>query len=78
MSELVPLYSLRRGQIAEVGQLLGAPEQIRRLEELGLRSGARLEIIRSGAPCIVRIHGSKLCFRDDDSVRVMVRTRKSA
>jgi Fe2+ transport system protein FeoA len=78
MPELVPLYTLRRGQVAEVGQLLGAPEQIRRLEELGLRTGARLEIIRSGAPCIVRVQGSKLCFRDDDSVRVLVRTRKSA
>jgi Fe2+ transport system protein FeoA len=78
MPELVPLHTLRSGQIAEVGQLLGTPEQIRRLEELGFRAGARLEIIRSGAPCIVRVQGSKLCFRDDDSVRVMVRTRKTA
>lgn len=78
MLELVPVTSLRRGQIAEIGQLLGAPEHVRRLEELGLRIGARLEIIRNGAPCIVRIAGSKLCFREDDSLRVLVRTRKTA
>jgi len=78
MPELVPLTVLRCGQIAEIGQLLGAPEQVRRLEELGLRTGARLEMIHSGAPCIIRVDGSKLCFRDDDSLRVLVRTRKSA
>ncbi len=37
MPDLMPLAVLRRGQVAEVGQLVGAPEQIRRLEELGLR-----------------------------------------
>jgi len=78
MPELVPLTVLRCGQIAEIGQLLGAPEQVRRLEELGLRTGARLEMIHNGAPCIIRVDGSKLCFRDDDSLRVLVRTRKSA
>jgi Fe2+ transport system protein FeoA len=69
---------LRCGQIAEIGQVLGAPQQVHRLEELGLRIGARLEMIHSGAPCIIRVDGSKLCFRDDDSFRVLVRMRKSA
>ncbi|HEX3600438.1 MAG TPA: FeoA domain-containing protein [Lacipirellulaceae bacterium] len=78
MPELMPLAVLRRGQVAEVGQLVGAPEQVRRLEELGLRAGARLEMIRSGAPCIIRVDGSKLCFRDDDNSRVLVRTRMPA
>jgi Fe2+ transport system protein FeoA len=78
MPELVPLSVLRSGQIGEVGQLVGAPDQVRRLEELGLRAGARLEMIRSGAPCIIRVDGSKLCFRNDDSLRVLVRTRMSA
>jgi ferrous iron transport protein A len=78
MPELVPLTFLRRGQSAEIGQLLGAPDQVRRLEELGLRAGARLEMLRSGAPCIIRVEGSRLCFRDDNSLRVLVRTRKTA
>jgi ferrous iron transport protein A len=78
MPELVPLSVLRSGQIAEIGQLVGAPEQVRRLEELGLRTGARLEMIRGGSPCIIRIDGSTLCFRDDQSLRVLVSTRKTA
>lgn len=78
MSELVPLTVLRCGQVAEIGELVGSPERVRRLEELGLRTGARLEMIRCGAPCIIRIEGSTFCFRDDDPLRVMVRTRKTA
>jgi Fe2+ transport system protein FeoA len=78
MPDLIPLSALRCGQVAEIGQLLGIPEQIRRLEELGLRAGARLEMIRSGVPCIIRVDGGKLCFRNDDSLCVLVRTRKSA
>jgi Fe2+ transport system protein FeoA len=78
MPELMPLAVLRRGQVAEVGQLVGAPEQVRRLEELGLRTGARLEMIRSGAPCIIRVEGSKLCVREDGNSRVLVRTRMPA
>ncbi len=78
MPELLPLTVLHCGQIAEIGQLLGAPDQVRRLEELGLRTGARLEMVRCGAPCIIRVEGCKFCFRDDDSLRVLVRTRKTA
>jgi ferrous iron transport protein A len=78
MPELVPLAVLRRGQVAEVDQLVGAPEQIRRLEELGLRSGARLEMLQSGTPCIIRVDGSTLCYRDDTTMRVLVRTRRTA
>ena len=59
-------------------QLVGPAEQVRRLEELGLRAGARLEMVRGGSPCIVRVDGSTLCFRDDELLRVLVRTRKSA
>lgn len=78
MPELVPLSALRHGQVAEIGQLLGSTEQVRRLEELGLRCGARLEMLRRGTPCIIRVEGNKLCFRDDASLRVFVRIRMTA
>ena len=78
MPEFVPLTLLHSGQVGEIYQLLGAPEQVRRLEELGMRTGARLEMVRCGAPCIVRIDGSKFCFRNDDSLSILVRTRRSA
>ena len=78
MPELVPLTVLRRGQVAEISQLVGAAEQVRRLEELGLRSGVRFEMVQCGSPCIIRVDGSTLCIRDDASLRVLVAVRKTA
>jgi len=78
VSNAIPLSLLRRGEIANVLQLVGTPESVRRLHELGIRNGARIEIIRGGSPCIVRLEGSTLCFRDDEQVRVLVSPRKTA
>lgn len=78
MHDLVPLTTLRSGQLAEIRQIVGLPEQVRRLEELGLRDGARLEMVRSGSPCIVRVAGSTLCFRDGEMLSVIVAPRMSA
>jgi len=73
MNELIPLNMLRAGCTAAIGQLLGRPEQIHRLEELGLRGGAQIEVLQAGSPCIIRLAGQKLCFRADDLLRVLVR-----
>jgi Fe2+ transport system protein FeoA len=78
MHDLIPLPALRRGESAEVCELVGSPERIRRLEELGLRHGVRLDMLSHGSPCIFRIEGTTLCFRDDELVSVMVRPRMSA
>jgi len=78
MGELLPVSALRPGQVAEVGELVGPKAQVRRLQELGFRAGALLQMIRCGSPCILRVDDSTLCFRDNDSLRVMVRSRKSA
>ena len=40
MRELVSLSALRPGQVAEIGELVGPLAHIRRLQELGLRTGA--------------------------------------
>jgi ferrous iron transport protein A len=74
----LPLSQLRRGEVAVISQLTGPVEQIRRLEELGLRDGSRVEIIRGGSPCIIRVGGATLCIRHDELVRVLVTPRKTA
>lgn len=78
MREFISLSSLRPGQVAEIGEVVGPVAHVRRLHELGLRTGALLQMIRDGAPCILRVDGSTLCFRDDNSLRLMVRSRQSA
>jgi ferrous iron transport protein A len=78
MFDAIPLTMLRCGEVAKVQQLVGAPESVRRLNELGIRSGVLIEIIRGGSPCILRVEGSTICFREDEQVRVLVSPRKTA
>ena len=78
MRDFIPLSALRPGQIAEIGEVVGPRGHIRRLQELGLRAGALLQMIRSGSPCILRVDGSTLCFRDDGSLRLTICARKTA
>ena len=78
MHDLIPITSLLPGQVAQVRQIVGRPEQVRRLEELGVRDGAVLEMIRGGTPCIVRVGSTKLCFRDGEMCSVLVAMRMSA
>ena len=72
LDQLVPLSLLTAGQTAQVGQILGRPEQVHRLEELGLRGGATIEMVQPGSPCIIRLGANKLCFRADELTRVLV------
>lgn len=73
LNDLVPLRMLARGQTAAIGELVGGPEHVHRLRELGLHSGAQIEMLRPGSPCIVRIDGQRLCFRETELVGILVR-----
>lgn len=73
MHELVPINLLSSGEIASVGHVLGQAEQVHRLEELGLRGGACIEMVQPGSPCIIRLAGQKLCIRADELLSVLVR-----
>lgn len=68
----MPLSMLDPGQSAIVDQIVGQPNDVHRLEEMGLRRGAWVELVQPGSPCIVRLAGHKLCFRADDLTRVLV------
>ncbi|HXT58658.1 MAG TPA: FeoA family protein [Pirellulales bacterium] len=71
--ELIPLGQLSTGRKAVVAAVLGGPEQVHRLHELGLRDGAAVEMVRTGSPCILRLGSQKLCFRADEMVSVLVK-----
>lgn len=72
--DLIPLNRLKPGQFALVGRILGAAEDVHRLEEFGLRNGTAIQMFRPGNPCIVRMAGNKVCLRSDDSLNVLVRS----
>ena len=71
--QLIPLRFLARGQSAEIGELIGQPDQIQRLRELGIHSGAQIEMVQPGSPCIVRLDAQRLCFRESDLIGILVR-----
>ena len=73
MFDLIPLGSLRAGQRALVEQVLGQAYQVHRLEELGIRGGASIEMLQPGSPCIVQLAGNKLCFRGGETMSILVR-----
>ena len=68
----IPLDRLPAGHHARVAAVLGAPEHVHRLAEIGLCPGRQLEMIRPGCPCIVRLGGMRLCLRCDDALSVLV------
>ncbi len=73
MDRLVALDHLKAGQSADIGLVFGLPDHVHRLHELGLRGGSRIEVFRSGNPCIIRVSGNKVCIRSDHRLQVMVR-----
>ena len=73
MHPLTPISSLIPGQKAEVGQLTGRDTEIRRMQELGIHVGAKIEMISPGSPCVVCIDGKSYAFRATELIRVLTR-----
>ena len=72
VSDIIPLSLLPPGTTALVSELSGCQETIHRLQELGLRGGTQIEMVQAGSPCIIRLGGSKLCFRTSELMNVLV------
>lgn len=69
---LIPLDMLRPGEWADVAAVTGEPSWVRRLAELGLREGCRLQVVQSGSPCLLQVSNCKLCLRGCESSRILV------
>ena len=78
MKQVIPLNRLKTGQSAEVSGVLGPVDHVHRLEELGFRRGAKIQMFRPGNPCIVRMAGNKVCLRADNGLRVLVKHNGSS
>jgi len=72
MPNLLPLQLLPSGKRARIDQLVGHDDEVHRLQELGMRVGTHVEMIQAGSPCIVRLDGARLAFRDNEGFRVLV------
>jgi len=74
----IPLSLMEPGQSGRIDALLGCPDHIHRLEELGVRRGCLVEMVQPGSPCIVWLGGTKICFRDADLFSILVRPGATA
>lgn len=72
VSQIVPLESLRAGERGRILELDGVPELVHRLEEMGIREGTQVKMLKTGSPCILEIHQHRLSFRVDNSVSILV------
>jgi Fe2+ transport system protein FeoA len=70
---LLPLEHLRPGEWAEVIDVAGEAGWVARLAELGLRAGSRVQMVRGGAPCLVRVGGGRLSLRGAHLAQILVR-----
>ena len=69
------LDQIARGHSVRVVGVDGADAIARRLDDLGLRTGVSVEVIRRaplGDPTVFELHGYQLCLRRSESERVRV------
>lgn len=75
MPKTYPLSKLREGQIAEVDSILPSSNIRRRLQDIGLISGTRVECLHqspSGDPVAYYIRGATIAIRREDSENILV------
>lgn len=70
--QLIPLEMMSTGEHGRINSLDGSPEFIVRLEEMGLREGASVQMVRPGSPCILAINDQRFSLRFDHKATVLV------
>lgn len=73
MGEIVPIAYVPAGEMGTVEAIDGAPDQVRRLEEMGLAMGATVQMVSGGSPCIVKVRDSQVCIRGTNELQVLIR-----
>jgi Fe2+ transport system protein FeoA len=68
----VKLQDLKAGDKACVLSLCGSECEIARLAAMGLRGGARLQLLREGSPCILQVDETRLCLRATEELQILV------
>jgi ferrous iron transport protein A len=64
---------MQAGEWAEIEEVTGAPVWVHRMAELGLRSGSRLQVLRPGSPCLLRVDGARISLRGEGEAQILVR-----
>jgi ferrous iron transport protein A len=60
------------GEVGCILEIEGETHFVRRLAEMGLRSGVQVRMVQPGHPCIVAFDHQRLSFRGEDEAVVFV------
>jgi len=63
---------LKSGEQGSIHEIDGAADFVHRLEEMGVRAGVTVKMLRPGSPCILDINQQRLSFRVDDQATILV------
>lgn len=74
---ILPLEMLQAGERGKISELHGRPEVVHRLQEMGLREGATVEMVRPGSPCILTVDHHRFSVRLDEAATVFVELHSS-
>lgn len=74
MHDVIPLRMVGLGQSAQIDTITGPIGLVQRLHELGLQPGTDVQVVQQGSPCIIRVAGTRLCFRGNEEANILVRT----
>lgn len=75
MNTITSLTQLERGQTAKVQSLLATGSMRRRLQDIGLIEGTKVECLQkspAGDPVAYLIRGAVIALRSEDSATVLV------
>lgn len=69
---LVPLDLMKAGECASIVELTGDSSQVHRLQEMGLRAGTMIRMLKPGAPCLVALDDKRLSLRLNSLLCILV------
>jgi ferrous iron transport protein A len=75
LQQVIPLGFLAVGEIATIVDIDGQPDLVARLQEMGVRPGNRVRMIRPGTACLVAIGNHRFAFRGGEAASVLVESQ---
>ncbi len=72
LANRILLSDLKAGSQARISAIEGDEAVRHRIEEMGLREGEFIRMLRSEAPQIIAIHGRRLCIRMNAYLQIWV------
>ena len=76
-THVVPLDFLQAEESGLIAEVVAPGEWTHRLQELGLREGVAIRMVKPGEPCILALDGHRFSYRCDPSTMIMVELAES-